>query len=721
MEETASIAPSVEPLDLRIANAAAAAADVQRLAEGVAEALGDDGSPATIRLWARRDDQLREVARAPIDAVLPPLSDADSGTILVELEAAGRRVGTLEARRLERAPAIPAWIGELLATRLESLLDRRTELAAGALSPAANLRDEIQEVVELFASEAQRVLPHDRLSIYLLTPDGMALERFAVASSPPVPGDKDVQPLETVGVSVVVRTNQPIVSDDFGVDERIQGEADAVIYRAGYRSLVTAPLRLRGKPFGIINFVSRRRAAYSARDAAVAQQIADQIASFLRDLRLQQTIRESLRRSAVQEERERLAREFHDTLAQSLAELCTRSERLCASLQAQPAPLEEADAVRRAARDVLEATRVSLFAAPPRELDDRSLFDAIRELADRFDGSGPEEVSVTLRGDCSAAANEVQATALRIVQESLANVRKHARARTVAIAIAADDAIEATVRDDGVGFSEAPGGFGLTGMRQRAAGVGGALSVTSRPGRGTEVTLRAPLDGGRAREDEGSMPLDPPQTVVRVLVADDHPVFREGIVELLNRESDLQVIGEAGSQRETLAAAEVLRPDLIMLDFDFPDGPGTEVAQKLSVGSEAPVVLMMSAFDQGANVAAALDAGAQGYLSKASGRDELINAIRAALQGAKLFNSASWAELRRSNATLTHRELEILQMIAEGRTNSEIGEELHLAVKTIERVVRTICTKLNARNRTHAVACGLACKLISTPSLEQAP
>ncbi len=719
MEKTASIARNVPPLDLRVANAIAAAGDMQSLAEGVARTLGGDGSPAIVRLWTIKEDRLREVARFPIDAVLPPLSDADNETLVIELETEGRHVGMLEARHLEHPPPESEWIEELLATRMESLLDRSSELAAGGLSAAANLRDEIQEVVEIFANEAQRVLPHDRLSIYLLTPDGTALERFAVASSPPVPGDKDVQPLETVGLSIVVRTNQPIVSDDFGVDERIQGEADAVIYRAGYRSLVTAPLRLRGKPFGIINFVSRRRGAYSDRDAAVAEQIADQIASFLRDLRLQQTIRESLRRSAVQEERERLAREFHDTLAQSLAELCTRSERLCESVQAQPAVLEEADALRQAAQDVLEATRVSLFASLPRELDDTPLFEAIRALADRFESSGQGKATVRVGGDCAEVADEVQATALRIVQESLANIRKHAQADTVAIEIAVAEELEVTIRDDGIGFTSASGGFGLTGMRQRAAMVGGTLSVTSRLGVGTEVTLQAPVSGGGAPGADPPVALDPPQTVVRVLVADDHPVFREGLVELLNRQSDLQVIGEAGTQHETLAAAELLRPDLILLDFDFPDGPGTVVAQKLAVGSDAPVVLMMSAFDQGVNVAAALDAGAAGYLSKASGREELINAIRAALQGAKLFNSASWAELRNSKDTLTRRELEILQMIAEGRTNGEIGEELHLAVKTIERVVRTICTKLNARNRTHAVAFGLARKIISTPSLEQ--
>jgi signal transduction histidine kinase/DNA-binding NarL/FixJ family response regulator len=717
MERTASIEPSVAAPDLRVANAIAAAADIPSLAAGLAAALDDGDHPATVRLWASRDERLREVARFPVDAVLPPLTEPDDRTVVVELETGGRRVGTLEVRSLESPAQTSAWTGELLATRLESLLDRRSELPAGGLASAANLRGEIEEVVEIFAAEAQHALPHDRLSIYLLTPDGTALERFAVASSPQVPGDKDVQPLETVGVSLVVQTNQPIVSDDFGVDERIQGEADAVIYRAGYRSLVTAPLRLRGKPFGLINFVSRRRGAYSDRDAAVAQQIADQIASFLRDLRLQQTIRDSLRRGAVQEERERLAMEFHDTLAQSLAELCTRSDRLCELLEEEPRMREEAGRIRQTARDVLEATRVSLFASPPHELEDTPLFEAVRALADRFESSGREKATVSLQGDCSELDEGVQAAALRVVQESLFNVRKHAGASTVAIEIRIDQEIELSVRDDGRGFSAANGGFGLTGMRQRAAAVGGTLSVTSRPGGGTEVALCAPPDGGGATAGAAGVSLDPPQPVVRVLVADDHPVFREGLVELLNREPDLQVIGQSGTQRETLAATEVLRPDLVLLDLDFPDGPGTEVARRLAVGADSPVVLMMSAFDQGVNVAGALDAGAQGYLSKASGREELINAIRAALRGAKLFNSVSWDELKSSDGALTSRELEVLQMIAEGKTNGDIGRELHLAVKTIERVVRTICTKLNARNRTHAVACGLARKIISTPSL----
>src|SRR5207253_5402352 len=136
------------------------------------------------------------------------------------------------------------------------------------------------------------------------------LERFAVATSPIVPGEGDVLPLEQVGLTRVVRLNEPIVSADFGVDDRIRGLEDSLIARAGFHGLVSVPLCVGGKPFGLLNFVSKTPGFYSEDDVALAQQIADEISVFLQNLRLQHAMRGAVAREAIARERNRVAQEF---------------------------------------------------------------------------------------------------------------------------------------------------------------------------------------------------------------------------------------------------------------------------------------------------------------------------------------------------------------------------------------------------------------------------
>ena len=704
--------------DEHLVEAIAVATDVQELAESIARAAQVGSDPVTVRLWSAHAPELREVIRHPAQAILPPWPEAAGTAAVVDLEVDGGTVGKLELHGMDAATAqVSDLTRKLLALRFERLLQRVGPPALAAGLPTDNLRDEVQEVVAAFAEEAQRALPHDRLSIYLLTPDGTGLERFAVASSAHVPGDKDIHPLSATGLSRVLVTNRPIVSDDFGVDERFPGESDETIYRAGYRSIVSAPLRLRGKPFGVLNFLSRATGAYAERDVVVAQQIADQVASFLRDLRLQQTIRDNVRRRAVQEERDRLAREFHDTIAQSVTAISVGAERLTDALPPDSVGHEEARSVKQLACNLLAELRASLLATPPAELEERSLPDALQETARQLERSGEERIDVQVRGDGSALPRGMQIATLRILQEALANVRKHARASSVDVALEVKDGLTLTVRDDGDGFVAATDGFGLTSMHQRAEAVGGRLSVTSQQGGPTEVAFTAPVAAPSAEDDAVS--LSAPQTVVRVLVVDDHTMFRDGLVKLLDGEPGLAVVGGAATAKEAVAMAELLRPDVVLLDFDLPDRSGVEVARELCGGAAGPVVLMMSAFVQAVNVSEALDAGVNGYLSKNSSREELVNAIRAALRGARFFDTTAWSELRSPGSQLTRRELEVLQLMAEGETNAAISEELHLAVKTVERIVRTICAKLGCRNRTHAVAVGLAQNVIRTPSLER--
>jgi signal transduction histidine kinase len=478
---------------------------------------------------------------------------------------------------------------------------------------------EVQEVVEIFAAQAQRALKHDRLSIYLLTADGSGLERFAIASSPPVSGDLDVHPLESVGIARSLRENRPIVSADFGHDPRILGESDAVIYAAGFRSLVTVPLRLHGRPFGLLNFVSRQVGFYQDSDVTVAQQIADQIAVFLRDLRLQEAVRASLRQRAAREERERLAMALHDTLAQSLAELCVRSASLAASA-GEGEGRDEAEALHALARDTLESMRMSLFEASPQDDGAEPLDAALARIVDGFERSAEAQVNLLVDGDVDGVTTEVRAALLRVAREALTNVRRHARARAVTVTLSGGDELELVVRDDGEGFPAGDvQGFGIRSMHRTARSAGGRLAVSSRPGGPTELRLTVP-PGAERQEPPSATPVGEglPATVLRLVVADDHRLFAEGLTRLLEAETDMRVVMQTGTVAETLAAVEKLRPDVLLLDLDLPDGSGHDVIAGMSHAEGAPVVLVMSALTQEINVKEAFAAGAHGFLSKSA-------------------------------------------------------------------------------------------------------
>ncbi len=188
---------------------------------------------------------------------------------------------------------------------------------------------------------------------------------------------------------------------------------------------------------------------------------------------------------------------------------------------------------------------------------------------------------------------------------------------------------------------------------------------------------------------------------LRLLLVDDHLLVRRGLASLLDDEADLSVVAEAGSGEEAIALAAEHQPDVIILDLRLRDMSGIEVATEL----EGQRILMLSSFMQEEDVRRAFEAGILGYLSKDKNSDELLNAIRAVGEGQQYLPPEISLLLAKSewSAHLTDRELEILQWIARGRANKQIGEELSLSENTVKNHVKSILSKLNAKDRTHAV------------------
>lgn len=201
---------------------------------------------------------------------------------------------------------------------------------------------------------------------------------------------------------------------------------------------------------------------------------------------------------------------------------------------------------------------------------------------------------------------------------------------------------------------------------------------------------------------------------IRILVADDHPVVRDGLVAMLSTQPDFEIVGEASTGRETVRKADFHRPDIILLDLEMPDLDGVEVLNALRARQLNIRVLVFTAFDTDERILGALRSGAQGYLLKGSPRAELFHAIRVVHEGGSLLQPVVVSRLLKHVSAqstadeeeapgLTQRELEVLQLLAQGLRNQEIARQLTISERTVKFHVSSILSKLDASNRTDAV------------------
>lgn len=220
-------------------------------------------------------------------------------------------------------------------------------------------------------------------------------------------------------------------------------------------------------------------------------------------------------------------------------------------------------------------------------------------------------------------------------------------------------------------------------------------------------------------------------TVITVLVVDDHPLLREGISHLLEKEDDLKVVGEAADGEEAVKLAAEKSPEVVVMDIEMPKLDGLEATRQIKAANPDISVLVLTIHDEEEFVAALLDAGAAGYLLKTTFGEKLVQAIRSVRLGEFVLDMKIGASVFRNFALrvgrqpvplktgdrLSARELEVLKLAAQGKSNNEIADTMYLSLRTVKGHLSNIFAKLGVSSRAEAIVASLRVGILSIDEL----
>jgi len=409
-----------------------------------------------------------------------------------------------------------------------------------------------------------------------------------------------------------------------------------------------------------VSFIPLRRAESGAQIGMVATETTKLVQSTAA-LKVSETALQSLSTRLLQvqdEERRHLARDLHDTIGQELAVAIMRVEQMAKHADSPDVdlrkPLMECS---EWLRKIESETRTLSYVLHPPLLDQVGLVPALNWYIEGFSKRSGLKVEIEVASEIPRLEVEEETALFRIVQESLTNVLRHSGSSEAHVRVSLErDVVAVSVKDKGRGFAAqksekgtpAPG-VGVAGMRGRLSLVDGTLDIRTSE-HGTTVSAKVPL---HRAEGDGQMvatrpapvePVAPPrstaatkESVIRILIADDHEIARRGIRDLFREEPDLQICGEATNGLEALAKAEELKPDVLILDLSMPKMGGYSVAHRLRSEQPNVKILIYSTHSHVDVERMARTVGCNGCVHKANAARDLVRGVRAILGGETFY------------------------------------------------------------------------------------
>ncbi|GGG71879.1 histidine kinase [Paenibacillus radicis (ex Gao et al. 2016)] len=414
-----------------------------------------------------------------------------------------------------------------------------------------------------------------------------------------------------------------------------------------------------------------------------------------------------IERITLAEERNRLSKELHDTVGNAYTSLIMGLETLRPELSTNTGT-ERLDSLLNLARKNMEEVRgyVHQIESPHEALP---LLQSLRKLAEEFQ----EHAKVTVRfhayGEEYSLTKQAKTALYRCLQESLTNAVRHGHSTEIKVSVQFEpQQTRLEVQDNGRGMEHGREGFGLSAMKERAMNLQGHVAVYTEPGEGTLVTCTLPRQ--TELKDE----------VIRLLVVDDQPFFRESLRTLLEEQQDLQVVGTAEDGQQAIELCRQLQPQLVLMDLEMPNMDGIAASRAIKETWPHIRILILTTFEDTKQALEAMRSGVDGYLLKSMQPLELAETIRTVYRGGTLIDQGMshklFAQLEADNSgddpspikassayELTPRELEILQFVSKGLRYKSIASKLYLSDGTVRNYASSAYMKLGVRNREEAV------------------
>ncbi len=437
---------------------------------------------------------------------------------------------------------------------------------------------------------------------------------------------------------------------------------------------------------------------------------------------------ELAQQEALRQERASMVRELHDNLGQVLSYLSLNTQSIRDHIEQgnYTAALAQLDALSLVTQDMNQTLREYILDLKTVTDDTQTFTGVLKTYLARFEAITGLQILLSLPDEAIDTILPPLAyiNLLRIIQEALANSRKHARATAAQVIFSSTtQQLQVVIADNGAGFdvNHTSPGFGLGIMQERAQQSNAELEIRSAPGQGTQVIVKF----ARAQADEVSAQL----AGMTVLLADDHPLFVEGIKNLLTARG-LTVAGVAHNGQEAVSMAQEFQPDIVLLDVFMPGGPGPHYIGAIKAVSPDTKILMLSMSADDEMLVQALQAGANGFMLKSQPSNEFFEALVAIQRGhtplapglanllaqhAALSATAPQESARHTLIAegLSAQQIDILERISLGQPYKEISAELHISESTVKYHIDRIQMILDVTSRAQAIAYAYKIGLVS--------